>query len=136
MGNMTNIERSKKAIELVLNYERNQGRDAKDVSNDRAHPGYDVISDNRLIEVKGIGESWNTYNWQPLYRTERECLRNNPEKFYLYIIKFKDRESEQVEGFYIIPGTDLESPKFHVEVETYSVSPISKKHLIEFLKYL
>jgi hypothetical protein len=131
---MTNIEKSKKAIDLVLDYERKQGRNPEDVSNNRKHPGYDIKSNNRMIEVKGVGESWNTYNWQSLYRTEYECLKNNPSNFYLYIVKFIDKESDKVEGFYIIPGTELESPKFRIEVETYGISPLSKRRLSEFLQ--
>jgi len=130
---MTNKERSKKAIEFSLNYERSQGRNPEDFSMDRKHPGYDIKSDERLIEVKGVGESWRTYNWQSLYKTERECLRKNPNNFYLYIVKYEDKESDKVEGFYIIPGVELES-KFHIEVETFGIRPISKSSLKEFLR--
>ncbi len=131
---MTKKEKAKKAIEFVLDYEKKRGRNPEDVSINREHVGYDIKSDNRKIEVKGIGESWASYNWQALYKTERECLKQNPSDFYLYIVKFVDKKADIIEGFYIIPGTDLESQKFNTAVETYRLSPISKDHLKEFLR--
>lgn len=133
---MTNNERSKKAIEFVLNYERSQNRnpeDVEDVSTNKKHPGYDIKSGIKLIEVKGVGESWNTYNWQSLYKTERDCLKKNPNIFYLYIVKYKNKKSDEVEGLYIIPGAELES-KFRIEVETFGIRPISRNSLKEFLQ--
>jgi len=86
-----------------------------------------------MIEVKGVGESWRTYNWQSLYKNEVECLNNDPKDFYLYIIKFKDTNSDEVVGFYIVPGIDLKA-KFRIEIETYSLRPISETNLKEFLR--
>lgn len=130
---MTNKERSKKAIEFSLNYERSRGKNPEDVSMNKKHLGYDIKSEEKFIEVKGIGESWETYNWQSLYKTERECLRKNPNNFYLYIVKYENKKSDKVEGFYIIPGAELES-KFRIEIETFGIRPISKSSLEEFLR--
>jgi len=130
---MTNKERAKKAIEFVLDYEIKQGRNPEDVSTNKEHSGYDVKSDDRMIEVKGVGESWKTYTWQSLYKTEVECLNNNPNSFYLYIVKFRNKESDEVVGFYIIPGVDLKS-KFRIEIENYGLRPISENTLKEFLR--
>ncbi len=44
----------------------------------KKHRGYDVKSDNRMIEVKGVGESWTTYNWQSLHKTKVACLKRSP----------------------------------------------------------
>ncbi len=123
------IER--KAIEVVMRYEKREGRDPLIVS--KRGVGYDIKSNSRMIEVKGVGESWQTYNWQSLYRNEIECLNENPKDFYLYIVKFKDKNSDEVTGFYAIKGKDLKA-KFRVEIETYGVRPISRSSLKEFLK--
>ncbi|OGZ56687.1 MAG: hypothetical protein A3H64_03030 [Candidatus Ryanbacteria bacterium RIFCSPLOWO2_02_FULL_45_11c] len=120
-----------KAIEIVMEYEKRKGRNPLIVS--RRGVGHDIESDGRMIEVKGIGESWLTYTWQSLYKNEVECLNNNPKDFYLYIVKFKDKNSDEIVGFYIIPGIDLKS-KFRIEVETYGIRPVSKHSLKEFSK--
>ncbi len=130
---MTNTERAQKAIEFVLDYERKQERIAENVSAAREHSGYDVKSGDRLIEVKGVGESWKTYTWQALYKTERESLRNHPNVWFLYIVKFKDKESDEVVGFYIIPGVDLEN-KFCIDIESYGIRSISQNTLKDFLR--
>lgn len=120
-----------KAIEIVMEYEKREGRNPVIVS--RKGVGHDIESDSRMIEVKGIGESWRTYNWQSLYKNEVECLNNNPKNFYLYIVKFKDKNSNEVAGFYIISGVDLKA-KFRIEIETYGIRPISENCLKEFLR--
>jgi len=120
-----------KAIEIVMEYEKREGRNPRIVS--REGVGHDIESNDRMIEVKGVGESWRTYNWQSLYKNEVECLNNDPKDFYLYIIKFKDTNSDEVVGFYIVPGIDLKA-KFRIEIETYSLRPISETNLKEFLR--
>jgi len=54
-----------------------------------------------------VGESWQTYTWQGLHKTEVECLNGSPNDSYLYIVKFKDTASDEIVGFYIIPGLEL-----------------------------
>jgi len=41
------------AMEIVMKYEKSQGKNPKDVSRTRC--GYDIKSGNRYIEVKGQG---------------------------------------------------------------------------------
>lgn len=133
---MTNKERAEEAIKFVLDYEKKEssGTDIiEDVSSNKEHRGYDIKSGSKMIEVKGIGESWSAYNWQSLYKTERECLRKNPNDFYLYIVKFINTQSSKIEGLYVIPGIDLER-EFRIEVETYGIRPVSKKSLMKFLQ--
>jgi uncharacterized protein DUF3883 len=96
-------------MEVVIRYEIGQGRTPKDVS--KVGVGYDIESDGRKIEVKGIGESWKTYTWQPLYPTEVECLNNNSKDFFLYIVKLTDIGEHTL---YVIPGKDL-LEKFQVK---------------------
>ena len=133
---MTTKKRASKAIEFVLGYEKEQDRKPEDVSANRNHSGYDVKSGNRMIEVKGVGESWQTYNWQSLHKTEVECLKRSPNDFYLYIVKFRDKESDEVVGFYVIPGVELlNETNFHIEVESYGIRPISQRKLSEYSKF-
>lgn len=130
---MTSKERATKAIKFVLGYEKDQDREPEDVSANRKHSGYDVKSGNRMIEVKGVGESWRTYNWQSLHKTEVECLKGSPNDFYLYIVKFKDKESDEVVGFYVIPGLELlNTTNFRIGVENYGLRPISQRKLSKY----
>jgi hypothetical protein len=117
-----------KAMEVVISYEIGQGRTPKDVS--KVGVGYDIESDGRKIEVKGIGESWKTYTWQPLYPTEVECLNNNSKDFFLYIVKFTDIGEHTL---YVIPGKDL-LEKFQVKIASYQLTPISQRKLREFIR--
>ena len=83
-----------------------------------------------MIEVKGKAEGWETYNWQDLYPSEVECLRKNPSKFFLYIVKFSEKAKCDL---YIIPATDL-IEKFNIKIAAYSLTPISRTRLREFLQ--
>ncbi len=132
---------SERAIELVLAYERQNGRHPERY--DKRGVGYDINSKNeieeRFIEVKGISESWTTYTWQPLHRTEVECLRANPDKFYLYILYFDGLKKIRndagiasiVPDLYIIGGREL-LHHFAIREATYSLSPISRSRLAQY----
>lgn len=70
------------AVNFVIDYEKKQGRKAKDVSKDKKEIGYDVLSEDRKIEVKGLGGrnsffKLNNYNFQ--------SFRKEP-NFYLYLV--------------------------------------------------
>ena len=52
---MTNTEIDKKAVALVVEYERSQGREAAPIPQGK---GYDVDSTGRRIEVKGIAKQY------------------------------------------------------------------------------
>ncbi len=70
------------AIRIVIEYEQKQGRKPKDVTRDKKEVGYDILSDGRKIEVKGLGGrnpffKLNNYNF--------ECFRKEP-NFYLYLV--------------------------------------------------
>jgi len=47
------IQVEKMAVKLAMEYELSQGRTPKDVSGDKNYIGYDIISGNLEIEVKG-----------------------------------------------------------------------------------
>ena len=80
MANKDSVETQ--AINFVIEYEKQQGRKAKNVSKDKKEVGYDILSDNRKIEVKGLGGrnpffKLNNYNFQ--------SFRKEP-NFYLYLV--------------------------------------------------
>lgn len=54
---LSNQQTEDKAIEFILQFEKDQGRDAQDVRRDKSCSGYDVKSDGRKIEVKAATES-------------------------------------------------------------------------------
>ncbi len=129
---MSNKYTEDRAIEFVLQNEKSQGRDAEDVRRDRTCSGYDVRSEGRRIEVKAATESWKTYTWIPLHRNSVECLKKYPQEFWLYIVRFVDRSSYELEDFYAIPGLDLieGATTFKIREETYGLTPISRKSLL------
>lgn len=130
------------AMGIVEVYERTQGRMPERVH--RKGVGYDVLSKDadheRFIEVKGISESWETYNWQPLHKTEVEALDKNIDKFFLYIIHFEiKRENRNEENLraaeynlFIIPGTSLRNNEFRIEPASFALRPISKTRLKKY----
>jgi len=73
-----------KAMRLVMEYERKQGRKPKDVSGDRKK-GYDIESDGRMIEVKS--SKWATKrNYQEISPNQKELFEKHSDKSYLYIV--------------------------------------------------
>ena len=131
---MSRKETENKAIDFILCFEKQQGRNAMDVRPLRKeHRGYDVKSGSRMIEVKGVRESWKTYTWTSLHKTEIECLRQNPGEYWLYIVKFKGNDSDEIEAFYALPGLDLINDGcFRIQIENYALTPISKRSLSKY----
>jgi hypothetical protein len=133
---------SEKSMEIVMGYEQAAGRISEKVH--QKGVGYDILSKDsvseRHIEVKATSESWLTYTWLPLYHSEVEALKNNPDKFYLYIVRFeinpKDRNELTLNTtkheLFIINGQDLLN-EFNIKPETFSLSPISKSKLKKYL---
>jgi hypothetical protein len=128
---VTASERGRRAVEIVVEYERKKGRQPTDVSKSRDHLGYDILSGTRKIEVKGVAEQWKTYTWQGLYTNEVDCLKADPSNFFLYIVKFVDKDSDSIEDIYIIQGTELMS-EFHIEVAMFALAPISRTKLSSY----
>ena len=89
---------------IVLEFEKNQSRKAKRISQENASAGYDIESQDedgnvRLIEVKGsTGDEFNIY-WT---KNEIKTARKNRDKYWLYFV----------------PGVDIKSEKFK-EPELY-----------------
>ena len=74
-------ETESRAIEIVMLYEEEMGRDPKDVRKDGV--GYDVDSSDRKIEVKSFKGSPGAIE---LYESEYEAAKVHRENFYIYIV--------------------------------------------------
>jgi hypothetical protein len=71
-------------IESALRIETEQGRDAEALSRHEEKEGYDIKSDNRLIEVKGSKKSSPSVN---LTQQQFSRLKDDPDQYYLYIVR-------------------------------------------------
>ena len=121
-------------MEIAEAFELQEGRTSKRVHRDGV--GYDLLSisiqEERFIEVKGISESWKTYNWQPLFRSEVEALNKYPEKFFLYIIHFEETANLSNYKLFVIHGTRLLNDGFRITPESFSLRPISQRRLAPY----
>jgi len=73
-----------KEIESVMEYERSQGRNPEDVS--RRYVGYDIRSDDRLIEVKRRAIK---YGFLYMTNNEFETFLQN-QNAYLYLVYYRE----------------------------------------------
>lgn len=87
-------EIGEKGVELVLKYEREQGREPEDMNKEIPnHPGYDVKSfdpatgETRYIEVKALTGNWDATNPARMTLAEFEAAQERREKFWLYVIE-------------------------------------------------
>ena len=108
---LSNSEIENRAIQAVIDFERNENRNAQDVR--RRNLSYDVQSVNRKIEVKGIENSFQRAgNWRFI---QQKCvqllLREND--FYIYIVDNLINCIEQA-GIYIL---NRESALKHLRVQ-------------------
>lgn len=71
-----------KAMKLVTDYERRQGRHPRDVS--KTGCGYDIKSGRRLIEVKGMRH--RTGNFISLYKKLFLKLGKDISRYYIYVV--------------------------------------------------
>jgi len=78
----TGKETEGKAINLVMEFEKGQGRNPKDVSRTRC--GYDIKSGKRLIEVKG--ERTPRASWIWINNSIVRKLGKNLANYYVYIV--------------------------------------------------
>ena len=75
-------EVEQKAMQIVMAYERSQGREPKDVCRTRC--GYDIKSSERYIEVKGQGKKRADWIW--ISNSITRLLGKNLANYYIYII--------------------------------------------------
>lgn len=97
----TEVDRA--AIEIVLQYERREGRDPHPMNHN--HPGYDIESKNaegtieRYVEVKGLSGAWTDFGVGVKPRQIEQC-RQEPDRFWLYVVEFA-LEAERAQVFAI-----------------------------------
>ena len=116
---------SYKAIEYVKNYERKEGREVKDVQNDRKYNGLDLISKNgavRKIEVKGTTKEKFFPGFLGTEFTNNKKLKAT----HLYVVHIKNNKY----ALYIIPRSKIKT-KWVKKVPTYRItSSEAKKELL------
>ncbi|MBI2107989.1 DUF3883 domain-containing protein [Candidatus Woesearchaeota archaeon] len=75
----------KEAVKYAMEFETKAGRNPINVSRDKMHKGYDIICDDRVIEVKGRGKDkapqvlLNEYN---IMAVENDVGKD----YYLYVV--------------------------------------------------
>ena len=72
----------RKAITLVMEYEKLQNREPEDVSKQKC--GYDIKSGDRYIEVKGQSSKWADGIW--IYASIVRKLGKDLSNYYVYIV--------------------------------------------------
>ena len=100
-------EIEQKAMQLVMDFERREGRKPKDVS--RSGYGYDIESSGRFIEVKGM--SHPTGGFISLYKKLFLKLGKKIADYYIYVV-FDIRNKPKLK--IIFPDKILEN----LEIET------------------
>jgi hypothetical protein len=85
-------EQEKRAIDLVIKYEKQNGRKAIDYSSQ--HCIYDVKSSGRLIEVKSrVG---NGVGFSILQNTIDKLSSVQKKQFYLYYVELRDKPTIRI----------------------------------------
>jgi len=111
---------------IVLEFEKNQSRKAKRISQENASAGYDIESQDedgnvRLIEVKGsTGDEFDIY-WS---QNEIETARENRDKYWIYFVPGVDIKSKKliVPELYPDPiASILESKQYKEKPETLHI---------------
>ena len=108
---------------IVLEFEKNQSRKAKRISQENASAGYDIESQDedgnvRLIEVKGsTGDEFDIY-WS---QNEIKTARENRDKYWLYFVPgvdIKSKTSKEPELYPDPIASILESKQYKEKKET------------------
>jgi len=74
----------KKAIKIVMRYEKCEGRNPRDVS--RTKCGYDIKSGKRCIEVKGKAQEGRIPQWITFYKKLISKLGKDILNYYVYVV--------------------------------------------------
>ena len=105
----------------VLEFEKEQSRKARRISQENANAGYDIESDGRLIEVKGsTGDEFDIY-WS---QNEIETARENRDKYWLYFVPgvdIKSKTSKEPELYPDPIANILESEQYKEKKETLHI---------------
>ena len=111
---------------IVLEFEKNQSRKAKRISQEEADAGYDIESQDedgnvRLIEVKGsTGDEFNIY-WS---QNEIETARENRDKYWIYFVPGVDIKSKTSKDPELYPdpiASILDSNQYKEKPETLHI---------------
>ena len=111
------------AENIVLEFEKNQSRKAKRISQENASAGYDIESQDedgnvRLIEVKGsTGDEFDIY-WS---QNEIKTASENRDKYWLYFVPgvdIKSKTSKEPELYPDPIASILESKQYKEKKET------------------
>lgn len=114
------------AENIVLEFEKNQSRKVKRISQENANAGYDIESQDedgnvRLIEVKGsTGDEFDIY-WS---QNEIKTARENRDKYWLYFVPgvdIKSKTSKEPELYPDPIASILESKQYKEKKETLHI---------------
>lgn len=119
-------EVERKAMELVRDFEKKQGRKPRDVSHTGC--GYDIKSGRRLIEVKGM--SHPTGDFISLYKKLFVKLGKDISNYYIYVV-YDIRNSPKLKILkpdVILANLEIET-SFFIKATAYrDVEPIELKN--------
>ena len=93
---------AKKGVERVMQFERDQGREPKDMEEIQVHhPGYDIESmdmdgTKRFIEVKSLSGIWDGQSPAVLTKMEFETAKKKGDSFWLYIVEHANSQEFQI----------------------------------------
>ena len=109
-------EIEKKAMGLVMNYERKQNRNPKDVS--QSGLGYDIKSGRRLIEVKGMSHPRGDFI--SLYKKLFVKLGKDISRYYIYVVFDIKNEPKLkiIRPSVILPNLEIET-SFFLKAKSY-----------------
>lgn len=96
---LSNKEIENRAVSVVIEYERNHHRQARDVRRERL--SYDVKSADRIIEIKGIEKTLSdSGNWRFIQQNSVQLLLKE-KNFFIYIVDNLKDGTENA-GIYIL----------------------------------
>ena len=96
---LSNKEIENRAVKAVIEFERENNRQARDVRSERQ--SYDVKSDERFIEIKGIEKSFgDSGNWRFIQQKSVQLLLKE-KMLYVYIVDNLANGSENA-GIYVL----------------------------------
>ena len=95
---MTNKKIEKKAIAIVIKYEKSHGRKAIEIKQGK---GYDIDSSGRKIEVKGIAKRYP--GWRLMDEHHFKAIQKHND-YFLYIVEYVDSDNPFL---YIMPRDEI-----------------------------
>lgn len=118
-------------VEKVMQYEREEGREPKDMETVQVHhPGYDIESTDengkiRYIEVKALSGTWDSQNPAQLTKTEFETAKKKGETYWLYIVERAESDDYEIQM--------IQNPANRVEYYLYDHGWIPEEELKDYI---